>query len=102
MTTIERRRFPRLLFRAPVEIEWGASVLEANTGDIGAEGMFIETTEPLWVGATFTASLCVTPAIRLDCAVRRVVPGKGMGVSFVTLDEGVRSRITDLLRAIPQ
>lgn len=100
VNTIERRRHPRFPFRADVDIEWGASILRAHTGDIGSEGMFIETHDPLWVGATFSAAVQIDPALRVDCAVRRVVPGRGMGVSFVSMNDGLRSRIADLLRSL--
>lgn len=102
MNIIERRRHPRIPFRADVEIEWGSSTLHARIGDIGAEGMFIETLDPLWVGASFTAALLIEPALRLDCSVRRVVPGKGMGVQFSSLDDDSRIRIGDLIRSLQQ
>ncbi|PYU71088.1 MAG: hypothetical protein DMG49_09995 [Acidobacteria bacterium] len=64
-----------------LEIEWGSAVLRGSTRDISANGMFIEAADPLWVGAGFTARLTLDRPVRLDCFVKRVVPGRGMGVS---------------------
>jgi hypothetical protein len=43
--------------------------------------MFIEAVDPLWVGAGFTARLTLDRPVKLDCFVKRVEPGHGMGVS---------------------
>ena len=53
----ERRRSPRYQYRAPLEIEWGSARLKGRTRDISENGMFIESEDVLWVGATIkTAS----------------------------------------------
>jgi hypothetical protein len=83
---LERRWAPRFAFRADVEIEWGSAVLRASTRDISANGMFIESPDTLWIGAGFTARLTLDRTVKLDCSVKRVEPGYGMGVS-VTLSE---------------
>jgi len=77
----ERRWAPRYSFRADLEIEWGSAVLLGSTRDISASGMFIEAVDPLWVGAGFTARLTLDRPVKLDCFVKRVEPGHGMGVS---------------------
>jgi hypothetical protein len=78
---LERRWAPRYNFRASLDIEWGSAVLRASTRDISSNGMFIESTDPLWVGAGFTASLQLDRPVKVDCFVKRVEPGRGMGVS---------------------
>ena len=83
---LERRWAPRYSFRAELEIEWGSAVLRGKTRDISANGMFIESPDPLWVGAGFTARLSAEKSFRMDCTVKRIEPGKGMGVSM-TLPE---------------
>jgi len=83
---LERRWAPRYAFRADVEIEWGSAVLRASTRDISANGMFIESLDTLWIGAGFTARLTLGHTVKLDCFVKRVEPGHGMGVT-VTLSE---------------
>jgi len=82
----ERRWAPRYPFRADLEIEWGSAVLRGRTRDISANGMFIEAPDPLWVGAGFSARMNLAQTLRLDCLVRRIEPGFGMGVA-VSLSE---------------
>ena len=83
---LERRWSPRYSFRANLDIEWGSAVLRASTRDVSANGMFIESRDTLWVGAGFTAHLALDHPVKVDCLVKRVEPGRGMGV-VVTLSE---------------
>lgn len=89
---LERRWAPRYLFRAGLEIEWGSAVLRGNTRDISSNGMFIEVPDTLWVGAGFTARLKLPQPVKLDCQVKRVEPGLGMGVS-VALSENESHKV---------
>lgn len=84
---LERRWAPRYPFRADLEIEWGSAVLRGNTRDISSNGMFIEVPDTLWVGAGFTARLGLPRPVKLDCMVKRVEPGSGMGVSVALAEE---------------
>ena len=88
----ERRWAPRYSFRADLEIEWGSAVLRASTRDISANGMFIEAVDPLWIGAGFTARLNIQTPLLLDCSVKRIEPGHGMGVA-VALSESEGQKI---------
>ena len=45
-------------------------------------GLFIELAEPPGFGAHFTANLALNVPLQLHCVVRRVVPGRGIGVSL--------------------
>jgi hypothetical protein len=56
------------------------AVLPAKTRDISANGMFIEAADTLWVGAGFTVRLNLERPVRVNCSVKRVEPGLGMGV----------------------
>jgi len=78
---LERRWSPRYAFRADLEIEWGSAVLHGNTRDVSVNGMFIEVPDTLWVGAGFTARLSLSRTVKLHCLVKRIEPGRGMGVS---------------------
>src|ERR1700757_1894517 len=77
----ERRGAARYAVCANLEIEWGSAVLRASTRDISSNGMFIESSDPLWIGAGFTASLQLDRPVKVVCSVKRVEPGRGMGVS---------------------
>jgi hypothetical protein len=79
---LERRWAPRYDFRADLDIEWGSAVLRASTRDISSNGMFIESVDPLWIGAGFSASLQLDQPVKVVCSVKRVEPGRGMGVSL--------------------
>jgi hypothetical protein len=83
----ERRRAPRYDFRASLEIEWGSVVLRASTRDVSSSGMFVESVDPLWIGAGFTANLQLESPVKLVCSVKRVEPGLGMGVSVSVPEE---------------
>lgn len=96
----ERRWAPRYLFRADLEIEWGSALLRASTRDISSSGMFIESPDPLWVGAGFTAHLALDRPVRVDCFVKRIEPGKGMGVSVTHSETQHEQRYQDLLASL--
>lgn len=96
----ERRWAPRFQFRADLEIEWGAAVLRASTRDISSSGMFIESPDPLWVGAGFTARLALPTPLRLNCAVKRIEPGRGMGVSVSLAEKTEQAEYLDLVNSL--
>lgn len=96
----DRRWAPRYVFRAELEIEWGSALLRASTRDISSNGMFIESSDTLWVGAGFTAHLALQQPVKLDCSVKRIEPGRGMGVA-VTLSEAQHEKLyQDLLTSL--
>jgi len=104
MHVVERRRVPRYSFETKVEIEWGSEVLTLVTADLSLGGMFLHYSNPLWIGATFRArvlSLAMNgDPLEVECVVRRVAPGKGMGVEFQKLSETARERIANLLEGV--
>jgi hypothetical protein len=94
---LERRWALRYSFRAELEIEWGSALLTGKTRDISSSGMFIEAADTLWIGAGFTARLNVDPPLKVDCSVKRVEPGLGMGVSMAFAESDHRKYFQDLL-----
>jgi len=97
---LDRRWAPRYAFRADLDIEWGSAVLRGSTRDISASGMYIESADTLWVGAGFTARLRLPQPVRLDCSVKRVEPGRGMGVSVSLAGSESQKRYQDLLLSL--
>jgi hypothetical protein len=97
---LERRWAPRYSFRADLEIEWGSAVLRCNTRDISTNGMYIESPDPLWVGAGFTARLNLDRPVLLECFVKRVEPGNGMGVSVALPESENHKRYQDLVTSL--
>jgi hypothetical protein len=94
---LERRWAPRYSFRADLEIEWGSAVLTGKTRDISSNGMFIEAADTLWIGAGFMARLNVDPPMKVECSVKRVEPGLGMGVSMAVAESDHQKYYQDLL-----
>jgi hypothetical protein len=97
---LERRWSTRFAFRADLEIEWGSAVLPASTRDISANGMFIECADTLWVGAGFTARMKLDHQMKLDCYVKRIEPGQGMGVTVVMVETENHQRYQKLLSTL--
>lgn len=94
---LDRRRAPRFPYQAHLEIEWGSARLTARTRDISAGGMFIVSEDVLWVGAGFRARFGVERPLLLDCSVKRVEPGRGMGVTISLPEEQSQQHFQDLL-----
>ena len=97
---VERRWAPRYMFRAQLEMEWGSAVLRGSTRDVSASGFFIESADTLWVGAGFTARLGLSEPLRVDCAVKRIEPGRGMGVAVTLPDQQQQERYQQLLSSL--
>ena len=97
---LERRWAPRYMYRAEVEIEWGSALLRANTRDISANGMFIESADTLWVGAGFNARLALGNPVKLNCSVKRVEPGRGMAVSLTVPEQDHHQEYLNLLASL--
>jgi hypothetical protein len=98
----ERRQFNRRKLVGVIEIEWGSSTLTGLVRDIGPQGLFVELSPPLWVGATFFARLEGDPPLRLNCTVRRVEPGTGIAVTFELPEESGKAQIERLLAQLPK
>ena|ERR1700739_4620299 len=92
-----RRRTPRYRYQAVLEIEWGSARLKARTRDISAHGMYIEAEDILWVGAGFRARLATESPLYLECSVRRVEPGRGMGVTVELREDQSQRHYQSLL-----
>jgi len=55
--------------------------------------MFIESHDPFWVGATFSVVIALENPVRVDCVVRMVEAGEGMGVEFLQLSAEARAEL---------
>jgi PilZ domain len=97
---LERRWAPRYSYRAELEIEWGSAVLRGYTRDISSNGMFIEAADTLWVGAGFRARLALDRPLVVDCSVKRVEPGRGMGVSVNIPEDQSQQHFHEILASL--
>jgi len=98
----ERRRAPRYPYQASLEIEWGSARLKARTRDISVGGMFIESEDVLWVGAGFRARLVTEQPMWVECSVKRVEPGLGMGVTVAHPEDHSIQHYQELLAKLSQ
>lgn len=96
----ERRHSPRYPLSAELEMEWGSETLRGRVRDISAGGLFVSMADPLWIGARFAAQLVLDEPLRVECSVRRVEPGSGMGVTFAVPEGESKSRVASLLDAL--
>jgi len=94
---LDRRRSPRFRYQVNLEIEWGSARLKGRTRDISAGGMFIESDDLLWVGAGFRARMAAERPVWLECQVKRVEPGLGMGVTVALREDQSQQHYQDLL-----
>jgi hypothetical protein len=103
----ERRKHFRYLARVDVKIELRADGPELFTtfvpiGDISQSGMFIITRGPLPLGSELFVCLSLDGPLRLRCAVRQCVPGRGMGVEFLDLTLSSRQRLEAFLVTVAE
>jgi hypothetical protein len=96
----ERRIAARYEFRADIEIEWYARKLWGRVKDISRTGMFIEIPALDERIGRFTANLALNEPLRMECVVRRVVPGCGVGVTISFAEEEAQARYEALLVAL--
>lgn len=96
----DRRAASRYEFRADIEIEWGSRKLWGRVRDISRTGMFIEVATLDERCERFTARLALNVPLRVECVVRRVVPGCGAGVTISIPEEEGRARYDALLVAL--
>jgi hypothetical protein len=96
----ERRKYVRYGFQADAEVLHGGETKPAFITDVSMCGMFIVTETPLWMGAACTVRVLLIPPITLNCVVRRVLFGKGMGVDFEPPPEDVRVRLERLIASL--
>jgi PilZ domain len=97
MSGAERRRHPRYPCVADVKITWGEVALDAQLRDISLSGMYLETAEPLWARAEFSARILLPEVLLVNCIVRRMDKGKGMVVEFTDLSSETRMNLQHLV-----
>ncbi len=111
----ERRHEPRLGIRIEVDYASENTFLFAYITDISSMGIFIRTDDPLDVGSELQLRFSPPAEVHDDAGSTPFelagevmwnttdggVPGNpGMGVRFLDLSQGARSRLMSLVRAI--
>ncbi|MFQ5817697.1 MAG: PilZ domain-containing protein, partial [Terriglobia bacterium] len=99
---IDRREHRRAHYSAAVEIERGAAIERGHTSNVSLGGMLVEMENPLWVGSEFRARVGLPEGpLEVDCVVKRIIAGTGMGVEFVAMKPNDRERLQKLLEGLP-
>jgi hypothetical protein len=94
-----RRSFTRYQFRVQAEMVWQSRRAWGRVVDISRGGMFIGVDNNFRLNATFSVFLALNVPLQLDCRVRRIVPGRGVGVSL-TVPRDMKARFDALLLAL--
>ena len=98
--SVDRRRSARYEFNTDIEIEWCSKKYWGRVRNISRHGMFIELPDLPVLNAAFSASLALNKPLRVECVVRRVVPGRGIGVTVTLASTESRMRYEALLQAL--
>lgn len=96
----ERRRTQRFRCQAGIVIQWGSAALNGSVVDISKDGMFVEISDPLWIGARFAAELELEPPADVECVVRRVEPLRGMALTYSTRNHAARAAVEALFEKL--
>jgi hypothetical protein len=93
------REFARYNFQVTAEIAWQSRKIWGRVTEVSRGGLFIEMADPPCLGAHFVVQLALNVPLRINCVVRRAVPGKGIGVA-ISVPEQSRKRFQALLLAL--
>lgn len=93
------RQFERFKFEVKAFVEGESEKAWGCVTDMSRNGLFIEMTEPPALGARITAYLALNVPLKLQCVVRRIAPGRGIGVGFTVPAES-KQRFEALLTAL--
>lgn len=93
------REFARYHFQVTTEIAWQSRKIWGRVTEVSRGGLFIEMDDPPCLGAHFTVQLALNVPLKINCIVRRAVPGKGIGVA-INVPEQSRKRFQALLLAL--
>ena len=94
-----RRQFERFQFEVNAEVTWQSRRMWGRITDLSKSGLFIEMAGAPEPGQHFSVSLALNVPLKLNCTVRRVVPGLGIGVSL-SAPESSKKRFQALLLAL--
>ena len=97
---VERRNSVRYEFSADVEIEWCSKRIWGRIRNVSKHGLFIELPELPVANAVFTAKIALNKPLCVECVVRRVVTGRGIGVTVTPQNPEAQARYEALLIAL--
>jgi hypothetical protein len=99
----QQRRHPRVRAPKGLLIAWEAGTRRSVSylESIALGGFFVRTSQPPPVRSTLRILLELPMGdVRARAIVRRVSPGKGMGIEFIGMNPEDRARLNHLLRPL--
>jgi hypothetical protein len=97
---VDRRKSVRYEFNVGIEIEWCSKKYWGRVRNLSRHGLFIELPGLPALNAVFSANLALNNPLRIECVVRRTVPGQGIGVTVTLPSQESRRRYEALLQAL--
>jgi hypothetical protein len=101
----KERRYPRIATPTGVWAQWqeGEMSSVSRVQGLNAGGAFIATLAPLKVGTSLKVLLSVHEGeIRAQAIVRDAIPGEGMGVEFVSMENPDWQRLLQLVQRLTE
>jgi hypothetical protein len=86
-----------------VYVYWSSAGYDdtSRVRDLSSGGLFVQTRKPRSVGAKTKLHFLVEEGqIRAEAIVRRVEPGRGLGLKFTAVREEDRRRLADLMKRL--
>lgn len=98
----ERRRYPRVTVRIPVELKRAESApMRTATEDVSLCGCYIETMFTMDVGTRLVISFSLTDDIvRCSAVVATKYPQVGNGIEFIDISPEDRLKLSAMLSAV--
>jgi PilZ domain len=97
------RRHPRVKSSKGLFVAWetGSRRAVSRLETLSLGGVFIHTSEPPPVGSALNILIDMQNGdVRARAVVRRVAPGKGMGIEFISMTPEDRARLNKQLQQI--
>jgi hypothetical protein len=97
------RRYPRSKVQKPVLVAWknGTEKHVSRVENLGLGGLFVCTKDAPAVGTSLQLVFDAPEGeVRVRAIVRNLVPGQGMGVGIVSMDQEHRARLDRWLKRL--
>jgi hypothetical protein len=101
--TQNKRRYPRARVPKSALVVWknGSQKFVSPVENLALGGLFIRTKNPLHVGTMLQLVFNAPQGqVRVRAVVRNVMPGEGMGVAIVSMEQEDRGRVDQWLKQL--
>lgn len=99
----DARRYPRSKVQTQVLVAWmkGTEKHVSRVDDLALGGLFVCTQHPPTVGTSLKLLFNAPEGeVRVRAIVRNVVPGRGMGLAIVSMEQEHRARLDRWLKLL--